>query len=97
MAPTVTTMPRNVATGVISFTRRSPREIATRPGFDAVEPPATASVDTSRDGVRASTEERESTGKDRTERSADAHGAQARGSTQWQEAHAHWTTDRRAR
>ena len=61
MAPMVTTMPRNVAIGVISLTRRSPREAARRLDFDAIEPPAAASVDTSRDGARACVEEREST------------------------------------
>ena len=61
MAPMVTTMPRNVAIGVISLTRRSPREAARRLDFDAIEPSAAASVDTSRDGARACVEEREST------------------------------------
>ena len=62
MAPMVTTMPRNVAIGVISLTRRSPREAARRLDFDAIEPSAAASVDTSRDGACACVEERESTG-----------------------------------
>ena len=53
MAPMVTTMPRNVAIGVISLTRRSPREAARRLDFDAIEPSTAASVDTSRDGARA--------------------------------------------
>ena len=61
MAPMVTTMPRNVAIGVISLTRRSPREAARRLDFDAIEPSTAASVDTSRDGARACVEEREST------------------------------------
>ena len=59
-------MPRNVAIGIISLTRRSPRETARRLDFDPIEPSAAASVDTSRDGARA--EERESTGSARTER-----------------------------